>query len=476
MPTAEDLERPTDAKPVFRLNGASDSLLRALKLDGPPARKTWDGDAIFTATSDNTTFRLKAVRLPEIEAKRSNTSYSRAEMFHHAASQLQTSTDAFRPADSGAIAGVGGRRVATPASPTSEKPQKRSEKYFKLLMKHHERRVDGWADEAEAEARDEAEYSAAYARRRAVEAHRRLASLAEKESRSHLSSDDELEVEEKEPADLPPLVPYDGTMKIELEIVVMPPPDAKEESEGSAATSSRTDSNGDLERLKDDGSSTKSPRMDIREELDRLKEEMGVEDKKNEDEDEDDLPEGLKLKRMANIWDNPKPRWSLGIGGTVFFVPDAERYAHGPSLPPPPPPSLHGRRRVHLKPRLPLDISHNRYRDEHPNIWPDPPYEPGLQDYQRFEEKLLTLDLYRGCSKALATLPQLERAQDESKHRTLFGKTVEAEVKKSQAWKNYNLREKLKRKEAEREAKEAAEKAAAEAKAAALAAAEAEFA
>jgi len=189
-------------------------------------------------------------------------------------------------------------------------------------------------------------------------------------------------------------------------------------------------------------------------------------------EDSDDMPEGLKLKRLQNVWDNPQPRWSLGIGGTVFFVPDAERYAMGSSLPPPPPPSLHGRRRIHLKPRLPLEISNHRYRDEHPNIWPDAPYSPELQDYLRFEKTLMTLDLYKSCDMALTQLPQLEKASDEKKHRAKFGEMVERETQKSIAWKNWRHRENLKKKEAEKKAKQAKEVAAARALEAARAAAD----
>ncbi|CAK9039044.1 unnamed protein product, partial [Durusdinium trenchii] len=51
-------------------------------------------------------------------------------------------------------------------------------------------------------------------------------------------------------------------------------------------------------------------------------------------------------KTMPNVWDNPYPEWSLETGGSMYFIPNAERYAWCPSLPPPPPPSELGRRRL----------------------------------------------------------------------------------------------------------------------------------
>merc|ERR1719215_643458 len=100
----------------------------------------------------------------------------------------------------------------------------------------------------------------------------------------------------------------------------------------------------------------------------------------------------------------------------------------GSSLPPPPPPSRHGRHRMHLKPRLPLEVSNDRYRDEHPNIWPDAVYCPRNDDYSRFNERIKTLDFYRGCNVALATLRRPEWESELSRNKFAFGKRVEEET------------------------------------------------
>merc|ERR1719284_1697591 len=147
--------------------------------------------------------------------------------------------------------------------------------------------------------------------------------------------------------------------------------------------------------------------MEEAEELARLREEFG--DKEEEEEEDEDGLEGFGIQNAGN---NPDPRWSLGLGGTVFFVPHAERYAHQPSLPPPPPPSLLGRRRLRLKPRLPLAISNHRYRDEHPNIFPEAPFSPNHQHRSDFERTLVTYDFYASCSKAIASVPLPERASE----------------------------------------------------------------
>mmetsp|Transcript_35197 Transcript_35197/g.101088 ORF Transcript_35197/g.101088 Transcript_35197/m.101088 type:complete len:359 (-) Transcript_35197:88-1164(-) len=237
----------------------------------------------------------------------------------------------------------------------------------------------------------------------------------------------------------------------------------------SSSSSSRTSSRMSYARKSSSSSSktpsTKSsestPRMDIAAELEALHEEVGSDTSSSSGSD--GLPDDLKDK-PENPWDNPHMRWTLGIGGTVFFVPDAERYGHAPSLPPPPPKSLLGRGRVNLKPRLPLDISNHRYRDEHPNVWPEDPYSPTKDDRRTFEQKLMTLDFYASCNKSLTRLPPLEREKDELKHEVAFGHLVERDTKHSFVWKAHVEKEqRRKKKEAEKRAREAAAAAAAEA-------------
>eukprot|EP00405_Crypthecodinium_cohnii_P053690 CAMPEP_0206592808 /NCGR_PEP_ID=MMETSP0325_2-20121206/41212_1 /ASSEMBLY_ACC=CAM_ASM_000347 /TAXON_ID=2866 /ORGANISM="Crypthecodinium cohnii, Strain Seligo" /LENGTH=597 /DNA_ID=CAMNT_0054102575 /DNA_START=67 /DNA_END=1860 /DNA_ORIENTATION=+ len=421
------------------------------------------------------------------------------------------------------------------SSPTHSKKsgggegRKRSQKYFDLLMKNHNDRVYTWDHEDEADKRLKAETDARFYTKKVAFDLERKREMEREEVESRSSS--ELEQLAKKPRPTSPEKPedckmmaWDGMMQVDVEVVILNPPgyvepepdwdDESSESSSSAGfsdrrmdtherheskppkRSSQSSSSEDMEGLESllkktgrgatrslsSGSHSKSqgsgssdaedaePALDLYNELEMLKEEVGVEEKA-QSEASDDIPENLKLKRLQNVWDNPKPSWSLGIGGTVFFLPDAERYAMGSSLPPPPPPSLQGRRRLHLKPRLPLEISNHRYRDEHPNIWPDAPFCPAVQDYLRFEETMMTLDLYKSCNVALSQLPQMERAAHEAPHRRRFGHLVERETHKSVAWRNWRHREKLIRKDeaqkAQREQEAAAIRAAQAAKAAA---------
>lgn len=59
-------------------------------------------------------------------------------------------------------------RSSPSVPPKAEKPQKRADKYFALLMKSYDKRTDGWAQADEEEARDKAEGAARWANRRAM--------------------------------------------------------------------------------------------------------------------------------------------------------------------------------------------------------------------------------------------------------------------------------------------------------------------
>jgi len=228
-------------------------------------------------------------------------------------------------------------------------------------------------------------------------------------------------------------------MKLDLEVCIMRAPGEKEEDLSHIPSPSTS--------TKDPSSTAPSeptPRLDLAAELEALQQEVDPDD--SDDDDSDGLPDDLKNRQTQNIWDNPDMRWTLGIGGTVFFVPDAERYANAPSLPPPPPPSLQGRHRLHLKPRLPLDISNHRYRDEHPNIWPDHSYSPLREDKRVFEQKLLTMDFYASCNRALATLPPLEREKDRLRHGVSLGRAVEQGTRRSEVWHQHLEKRRLRKK------------------------------
>jgi len=470
-------EKAVERMPMFRLDYGAKSMLTGMKVDGPPERKTWDTSACL-GRSDNKLFRLKQVNLPELQERnsqaarycRSTTSYNNQDLFSHAASQLERSGEL--KAGFHSLGSPSATVTAPGESPKSTRPVKRADKYFDILMKNHYKRVDGWKDEEENAAKEKATATAAFYARKARERERRKAAAEAFDTRSRSSDEGEEVASEEEPEDLGPLLPFDGKLKVELEICVREPPcieTASTEADSSVQSSrksSRSAAGGGPDAPARAASSTSgesAPLLDLADELDLLKEEMGaIEEKEKKEDSDDDLPEGLKLKKFQDIWDNPKPKWTLGIGGSVFFVPDAERYAFGPSLPPPPPPSMLGRRRLRLKPRLPLDISNHRYRDEHPNIWPEAPYSPELEDHLRFERTLLTLDLYKSCNMAMTQLPQAERESDKKRHKVQFGKIVERETRTSHAWKEWRHREDLKKKEARRLEREAQKKQAAE--------------
>uniref|UniRef100_A0A7S1LHL0 Uncharacterized protein n=1 Tax=Alexandrium catenella TaxID=2925 RepID=A0A7S1LHL0_ALECA len=202
-------------------------------------------------------------------------------------------------------------------------------------------------------------------------------------------------------------------------------------------------------------SSDSTPRMDIEAELQALQEEIGS----SSSSEESDGLGGFGEK--DNPWNHPSMRWKLGVGGTVGFVPDAERYGHAPSLPPPPPRSMLGQSRVRIKPRLPLDISNHRYRDEHPNVWAPDPWEPSKTDRRAFEEKLMTLDFLASCSKSLTRLPPIERERDAGKHEVALGHLVQQDAHHSIAWKDWLEKERRKKEKERRKAAAEAEAAAA---------------
>merc|ERR1711920_1017580 len=105
------------------------------------------------------------------------------------------------------------------------------------------------------------------------------------------------------------------------------------------------------------------------------------------------------------------------------------------------------------KPRLPLDISNHRYRDEHPCIWPESnSYSPSKDDRTTFEQKLMTMDFYASCTRSFNRLPPIQFEKEALKSEVQFGKLVEQETGiGSAAWRNFRRKEKMKRmKEAER--------------------------
>lgn len=440
--------RPPTPKPMFRLTRPSDTYLRALKSDGPPARTVWDTTRLTESQSSNSLFRVKLATLPDYAKKPKKGGSSAAES--NTAANI-SSASFFSAASGGSIKPGSQATVAASAAestggaeaqaePDDGKPRSRASKYFELLMKHHNKRIDG-----ERKAEEEKEKQRKYDKAAEMNKLAAEAAAMKKKSGSDSSSDEDSEEDsDEEKEDLGALTAYEGMMKVDIEIVVNvapgeEPPEVEEYDDKASSTTASSKSS----------ESAETPRFDLAAELEQLEEEMKVEEES--EADSDDLPD--QFFKVANIWDNPDMRWTLGIGGTVFFVPDAERYALAPSLPPPPPPSLLGRRRLRLKPRLPLDISNHRYRDEHPNIWPEDPFSPDIKDRKTFEKKLMTMDFYASCNSAFARLPQIGREKDMLKSEVAFGRLVEREAQKgSAAWRNHVHVEKMKRKKAAEEA------------------------
>merc|ERR1712061_642223 len=91
-------------------------------------------------------------------------------------------------------------------------------------------------------------------------------------------------------------------------------------------------------------------------------------------------------------------------------------------------------------------MGNHRYRDEHPNIWPDPPYSPLEEDKRVFEQKLLTMDFYASCNRALATLPPLEREKERLRHGVSLGRAVEQGLRRSEVWHQHLEKRRLRKK------------------------------
>lgn len=488
-----DLDKPTDKKPTFRCSFSSESALLARRLAWDGASLPEDIENSAAGQKENSGRPLlvtKIVDLPKIAEKNGkDTDYSTS----WAERCKIIREDHHEKGEAGDIAEVGSQMGS------------RAQRYFALLMQGHNNRISAWDSAEEGKKRKKAEFASYSADQRAKTANvtheveddrpssassSRLskASTADDGSRNRVSEDEDDDRTYE-------LVQFDGQMKVKLEVLINKPIDFANEDEDirqsmpgvleagdsprSLSSTNRSSENenpkrgsnwdigtvdldldigvdrneaghgngrnvaGGLDDDKANGSQDgEGGGINLYEELEALRDEVGEDDVESSDHS-DDMPAGLKSKGN-NIWDCPVPKWSIGLGGTVFFVPDAERYGMGASLPPPPPPSLHGRHRIRLKPRLPIEISNHRYRDECPNIWPDPPYQPEVHDYLRFEEKLMTLDFYKSCNKALLSMHPLEKAADAPKQRVRFGGLVGMATKSSQAWKNWRHREKVK--------------------------------
>lgn len=239
--------------------------------------------------------------------------------------------------------------------------------------------------------------------------------------------------------------PYPGLMKVEVEVVVQRAPgndESDSESDvdpekGSIHTPSSASGRSNAD---DDG-------VDWAKELQELQEQFGDEEKVEESETSS-LPEGLGVRTIGNVHDNSHKRTALGLGGTAFFVPEVERYALAPSLLPPPPRgeghlARTGHKRLKLKPRLPLEISRNRWRDEHPyGCPPEDEFRPDVDAMRSWEEQVRRVELYGTLNKFFTSMPKPDGIR-KIKKTDNFERTLDWELKDSLAWQQYIKRQRL---------------------------------
>jgi len=448
--------------PVFRVKPVSHSLLTTLQANGrAPDRKTFD---LNLAKAGAEGFRLKLGTLSDIEQKAKIKEERRRvrEQFVTKKDTKDTlledaspAADATRVGGGNSTAGsAAGARLDTGLSASSsapalgaagtpleksrgatqEKKMSRADKYYHALLKAEWQRNERLRKEQEAEtiAKAEAAATAAF----------KTATAAEKEEGNSSKSDDseaEEKDEDEEEVEVGPLVAYDGALRLEVEIVVLRAPgvgksdDHSDSGRESTATPASSGSGSDL-------SSERG--MDLSKELQALQEELEKpEEEEVKSEESDGLPDGLRLRKIPdNINDANDKRVALGLGGTAFFVPDVERYALAPSLLPPPPQSLAGRRRLRLKPRLPLEISRHRWRDEHPHIGAPPAYSPDVDEKKSYEDKMCMVDLYHGVHSVMTQLPKPDGIRRPPPEK-LFDLMLDSQLKNSRAWKQHIKRE-----------------------------------
>lgn len=285
------------------------------------------------------------------------------------------------------------------------------------------------------------------------------------------------QVQEEEDTDLG-VKPLEGKFEIQLELVVNRAPDVSD-SEDESQQEEKKEEEEKLEESDEDSSA-----FDAAAELSALQNELAVMDAKdNEIRKKAEAKEAARRKRaeeaarkaaeerrraeelarqkakeekakqkakegkdVPSFNDVPNSLENLSRGGTIFFAPDAERLAVAPSLPPPPPPSQYGRHLMKMKPRLPLDISWNRYRDEQVfHAMPDGITEAEMT--RRVAEKVRTVDFWAGCKVAAMRVQKEKddrlkrqmregvRKRADAKHwEDRVGKHVTEELRKSKSW------------------------------------------
>jgi hypothetical protein len=436
--TCDDkLDKPLT--PLFRTNGASDALLTCYKVNGnAPDRKTWDFDRAQDTLPGG--FKLRAVDHRDWKlAKNDRKLLARGQdPFAPEAKPdpyMPDETRLGRRPSTGASASAPDLLGGENASSLKEtaKPMRKVDKYYKALMKAAREREEMKRREEYEEMCAKAEK----AERRAKKAQAQRDRKNSLDSRS-LDSTSEREEEEEEEEDSDgedpgPLTAYPGVMKVEIEVCVALAPDGKDCDEESFSERSSTKT---PETARSESKSEDS--VDWAAELAALQEEF-AEPEKEESESEDDLPDGLDGRVIGNIDANDAKRVALGLGGSAFFVPDVERYALAPSLLPPPPRgegrmAQTGKKRLRMKPRLPLEVSKHRWRDEHPYGCPlEDEFTPDVDDRRQFESKVRLVDFHGSLNSVLRTMPKADGLRKLPKEDN-FEEMLDYELRDSLAW------------------------------------------
>lgn len=458
--------------PLFRTNFASDSLLNAFKVDGNvPGRKTWNleqaqdrlGATLLGSTfragegaKSTCTFALKTLsnrdwKLAKSDAKKRAKgvdplapeprpiSEARASLADGEARASLTAS-----ASAPDLFGPGRSRTSSSApegvQDTEKAPLKRADKYYQALLKAEKARNELVRREAWEEFTNKAERAAAKAKKKALKAELQ-ADQPDGGVQYDSESEEEEDEDDEELEDPGPLQPYPGLMKVEVEVVVLRAPGVdKSETESSVDDKSTHTPSSASARSDDDG-------IDWAKELQELQEEL-AEKEKVEDSETSSLPDGLGGRTIGTVYDNSDKRTALGLGGTAFFVPEVERYAHAPSLLPPPPRGeghlqRTGHKRLKLKPRLPLEVSRHRWRDEHPYGCPvEDEYTPDMDALRSWEEKVRRVELYGTLNKFFTSMPKPDGIRKLPKTDT-FEKTLDWELRNSLPWQQYIKRQRL---------------------------------
>jgi len=443
----EKLDKPLT--PLFRTNSASDALLSSYTLDGhPPARKIWSFDRAQETLPQG--FKLKTVAHRDWRLAKNDRKLLARGQDPFAD---EAPPDPFMPDEtrlSGTVDPTGLQTSeSAPALLAGEnssavkeatKPMRKVDRYYMALMKAQRDREEMKRREEYEEFLAKAAKAAQKAKKAAERGEREMGESASSSSSS--SSKEEEEEEESDGEDPGPLKAYPGVMKVEIEVCVGRAPDGLDDEADSFSDrrSTGTPSTARSSSQSDDGTNWGA-------ELQALQEEF-QEPVKEDSSDGDSLPDGLDGRNIGNIDANDAKRVALGLGGSAFFIPDVERYALAPSLLPPPPRAegrivQTGKKRLKLKPRLPLEISKHRYRDEHPYGCPlEEEFTPDWDDRREYEDKVRLVDFYGSLNSVLSTMPKPDGIR-KLPRRDNFDEMLDYELRDSLAWKQYIKRQRL---------------------------------